>query len=332
MLEKPDLPDGKIMECLRRAYGLNSVQLVFLPLGADRNTAVYRAVTDDGTVYFVKLRGGDINTISVVVPQLLYEAGVTQIISPIATQPRQLWAGLDDFAVILYPFVDGQDAYAVDLTEAHWIEFGQALKGIHSARLPPGITDRIPQENWSAHWRKRVKEFQRQVETTHFADPVSAELAALLRKQSGVINHLVTRAEHLADVLKTQSLEYVVCHADIHAGNLLIGMDGGLHIVDWDTLVRAPKERDLMYVGGGLFANQRSAGEEERLFYQGYGQTAINRDALAYYRSERIVQDIAAYCEQILLTEPGGEDRANGLQQLTSQFEPGAEIDSCCQS
>jgi spectinomycin phosphotransferase len=63
------------------------------------------------------------------------------------------------------------------------------------------------------------------------------------------------------------------------------------------------------------------------LFYQGYGPTQIDATALAYYRCERIVQDIAAYCEQILLTDEGGEDRENGLRQLTRQFLPGGVVE-----
>ena len=44
MFEKPNLPDGRIIACLQDAYGLQVVQLVFLPLGADPNTAVYRCL------------------------------------------------------------------------------------------------------------------------------------------------------------------------------------------------------------------------------------------------------------------------------------------------
>ena len=43
MLEKPDLQDEKIIACLQDEYGLLVVQVAFLPLGADRDTAVYRA-------------------------------------------------------------------------------------------------------------------------------------------------------------------------------------------------------------------------------------------------------------------------------------------------
>jgi hypothetical protein len=48
MLEKPDIQDEKISACLQHEYGLPVVQVVFLPLGADLNTAVYRVVADDG--------------------------------------------------------------------------------------------------------------------------------------------------------------------------------------------------------------------------------------------------------------------------------------------
>ena len=96
--------------------------------------------------------------------------------------------------------------------------------------------------------------------------------------------------------------------------------------MDWDTLVLAPRERDLMFIGGGVGGVWHKPDEVER-FYQGYGQSHINRTALSYYRYERIVQDIGETCEKILATEGGGEDRAVMLEQLASQFEPANVVD-----
>jgi hypothetical protein len=45
-----------------------------------------------------------------------------------------------------------------------------------------------------------------------------------------------------------------------------------------------------------------------------------------------IVRDIAEYCDEILLTEPGGENRAQGLRQLSLQFEPGQVVDMALRS
>jgi hypothetical protein len=63
-----------------------------------------------------------------------------------------------------------------------------------------------------------------------------------------------------------------------------------------------------------------NAQEEEPLFYGGYGPAAINPRALAYYCYERIIEDIALFCEQLLLSNEGGQDRAQSLRYLVSNF------------
>ena len=130
----------------------------------------------------------------------------------------------------------------------------------------------------------------------------------------------------LAAELEARPLDTVVCHADLHAGNVHLAASGDLYLVDWDNPVLACKERDLMSVGGGLFGDWYAPEEEERLFYQGYGPAAIDWAALAYYRYERIVQDLAAFCEQIFASDEGGEDREQSLHYVRANFRPGGTI------
>ena len=87
-----------------------------------------------------------------------------------------------------------------------------------------------------------------------------------------------------------------------------------------------------MYVGGGQFGAGRTPQEEETLFFRGYGYTHIDVSAMAYYRYERIIQDIAVECEQIFLTTGGGEDREQAFQYLTSNFLPGNVLEIACSS
>ena len=94
--------------------------------------------------------------------------------------------------------------------------------------------------------------------------------------------------------------------------------------MDWDTVLFAPKERDLMFFGSGIGGRQQP--EQAAAFYAGYGPGNIDTAALAYYRCERIVQDIAVYCRELLLSAAGGADRAEGLRQLAGQFAPGGVV------
>lgn len=322
MLEKPDLSDEKIIACLHDEYGLPGIQLTFLPIGADPNSSVYRAVATNGTVYFVKLRRGVFDEPAVELPKWLSDQGVKQIIPPLATKIGHLWADLENFKVILYPFIEGRDGFAVALSDHNWHDFGVALKRLHTASIPSALGSRIQQETYSPQGRESIKRSLALVEHDTFDDPVATKLAAFLKTKRTEILDLVGRAERLALILQARAPEFVVCHSDVHAGNILLDRDGALYIVDWDNPIWAPKERDLMFVGGGQGFTGHTPQEEEILFYQSYGQTQIDPVALAYYRYERIVQDIAIYCEQLLLTTEGGEDREQSFGYLVSNFLP----------
>ena len=325
MLEKPSLKDERIIARLERVYGLQVAELTFLPLGADMNTAVYRAVAEDETPYFVKLRRGNFAEASVTVPNFLSGLGIEQIIPPLPTQKGRLWTSLAPYSVILYPFVEGHNGFEVKLSDRQRIAFGKALKRFHTADIPTALTNDVRREIFSPHWRDTVKTFLAQIESETFKDPIAADLATFLKTKRSETLELVERTERYASALKTQSLDFILCHADIHAWNLLIDGNGSLYIVDWDTLIRAPKERDLMFIGCGLGGIGHTLQEEETLFYQGYGQTQINPTALAYFRYERIIEDIAVYCEQIFYSR-GDEDRQQGLEFLKSNFLPDGTI------
>ncbi len=70
-----------------------------------------------------------------------------------------------------------------------------------------------------------------------------------------------------------------------------------------------------------------SGGHEERLFYEGYGVIDYNQTAMAYYRYERVIQDLAAFCDQLLNCEAGGPNREQAYIWFVSSFQPGHDVE-----
>jgi spectinomycin phosphotransferase len=127
-------------------------------------------------------------------------------------------------------------------------------------------------------------------------------------------------------------LEHVLCHADIHTGNVMVGRDGELFVVDWDGPALAPKERDLMFVIGGVVPGVVGAREED-LFFKGYGQVDVNPLALAYYRYAWAVQDVGEYAEQVfLMNDLGDKTREHAVHGFRELFQPGAIVELAFQS
>jgi spectinomycin phosphotransferase len=327
MLTKPDITDKLIIARLHEDYDLHVANITFLPLGADEGSAVYRVVANDGTAcaYFLKLRKG-FDEIIVTVPLFLKSQSIQEIIAPFESKSKQGWADFGKYKMILYPFIEGKNGFEAKLTDHHKRTLGSALRQIHSVRLKPDLELLIPKETFSPLWRERMKSFQHLAENQSFDDNTASKLAEFTRSKRKEINHLIERAETLALELQSQPLEFILCHTDIHGGNILISDKDKLYIVDWDAPLLAPKERDLMFIGGGIDAIWKIK-REEALFYEGYGKTEVNITALAYYRYERIIEDLVAFCEQLLLTNEGGADRERSYGWFRSNFEPGATIE-----
>jgi spectinomycin phosphotransferase len=328
MLEKPNIADKLIISRLQAEYDLHITELTFLPLGADLGTAVYRVVTNNGTAYFLKLRKG-FDEITVMLPLFLKEQGIQGIIAPIETKTKQGWADFGEYKMILYPFIEGKDGFERELTDDHRRSLGAALKRIHSAQIPPKLKRLIPQENFSPEGRESLKSLLALIGNKIFDDSIAAKLADFMKSKQNDLTLLVNRTEQLAAELQSKPLELVLCHSDIHGGNILIRADGQLpilYIVDWDNPILAPKERDLMFIGGGI-DNIWKSEREEAVFYEGYRKTDINLFALAYYRYERIIQDFAVIGKQLLLTDEGGADRKRSYGWFTSNFGAGSTIE-----
>jgi spectinomycin phosphotransferase len=142
----------------------------------------------------------------------------------------------------------------------------------------------------------------------------------------GDIRAVVERAEQLAQHMQQQTASFVLCHSDLHAGNVLVSADGQLTIVDWDNPVLAPKERDLMFMGAGVGGAWNEPRERE-WFFTGYGPTEIDSLAIAFYRYERIVVDIAEYGGRIFDIQRTPRERQSDLQKLKTAFVPNNVID-----
>ena len=275
MTEKQSLSPQYIIDCLNTHYGIEAITLTFLPLGADMNASVYKAETHRGHSYFVKLKHGHRYDMSVAILALLQNSGIQQIIPPIKAIDGELTQHINDFTLTVYPFVDGQNGFCYNLTDDQWVALGKVLRQVHEFDLPPSIKDRIRKEVYSSKWRDAVRSLDAHINGNLTGDETALKLQAFMKEHRAVINRLVDRAESLSQKIQKQSPQFVLCHSDIHGGNVLIDGNGAIYIVDWDEPIMAPKERDLMFIGGGV-ANVWNNSREEEFFYKGYEKTNIN--------------------------------------------------------
>lgn len=175
-----------------------------------------------------------------------------------------------------------------------WRSLGALLSHILAAKLPTTVADELPTEDYrtpAAAFARVLDERLRK----HAAGPAGSHgfpTIALARDWLAAGDSIATILAHgddLGDELRSRSTTSVVCHGDAHVGNVLLSDDaddesGEVWLLDWDEVVLAPPERDLMFVIEGVLTDAPVTAEQQSWFFEGYGPADIDPIQLAYYR------------------------------------------------
>ena len=325
MLDDPGLDSQELTDAIAQAYGIGATGFTFVP-GYDMQAAAYDVAATEGR-WFAKLWFGPVADPPREVPRALLDAGVSNVLAPLRTATSALSHRVGgDRTLVLYPFVAGRNAMEAGMNHDQWRAFGSALRAVHDSGLERQFAGRLPAETFTLPSAALVMDVLQQGPSVDSA--AAAHMRALLREHRGRIDSMLERAGELGIHLRERPFARVLCHSDIHAANVLVADDGRILLVDWDGPMLAPRERDLLFVIGSRIA-RRVEPEEEAWFFEGYGEVSADRDAIVYYRYERIIEDIGEFARSIFsdLDLPESS-RAEQVAQVETFFEPGGIVET----
>ncbi len=326
MYEEPAVPAAALRRCLQEEYDLSAASLEFLPLGLDNRAGVYRVVSEQGAAYLLKARSGPFYESSCLLPRYLSDQGIEAVVAPLRTSSRALWAHLGEWMMIVYPFIEGHTGWKPGLTDAQWQAVGATLRQIHQVRLPPEGFSALRKETFDpAGYRRAIQA----LETRHIRAEGGSQAEQALRAcwlaHQPTIQQGMAALERLATALQTRAGPYVICHADLHPGNLIRSPSGQVFVIDWDDVMLAPRERDFLFVGE---ARAEGASRQDAApFFQGYGAVAIDWTTLTYYLWERVVQDLIYDAEAVFLRDDLGAASKAGAVEMFQMILTGPSIE-----
>jgi spectinomycin phosphotransferase len=104
---------------------------------------------------------------------------------------------------------------------------------------------------------------------------------------------------------------------------MLLGADERVWLIDWDDAVLAPRERDLMFVIGGVLAFAPVSPEEQSWFFDGYRVADLDPARLAYYRCTRALEDLVYPAAHVVdVHRYTGQERADALSIIRGVLSP----------
>lgn len=322
-----------VRACLRDRYARTLVSLEPLALGLDTTAQVYRITDDSGSVYFLKARSRALYPASCLAPRYLADHGETAVVAPLPTTDGALWARLaapeDAWVIAVYPYIAGVSGWRPGMSDAQWRATGAIFRRIHGIALPAEGIASLRRETFDvSDYARSVEMFAARFAAVPSDGDAAAERALRERWQArrATIYTLLNAMRALAERLRDRSGPFVLCHGDLHPGNLLRDDASGVYVVDWDDVLLAPKERDFLFVGE---PDGEGFSQADAPFFQGYQPREIDWVAVTYYRCERVVQDVIECAHTVCLRDDlGAAVKGDATTLFDDLFAPDGNMDA----
>jgi spectinomycin phosphotransferase len=172
------------------------------------------------------------------------------VVAPVRTRDGEpLARPVDGFGVALYPFVEGQSfSWGEFAAPAHRQALLDLVIAVHTA--PGTARERALTDDFQIPHRDELQAGLEPAADVADCGPYARPVAALLTEHRPAIRRLLARYDRLAVEGHRGLSRAVLTHGEPHPGNTMLTA-GGWRLIDWDTALIAPPERDLWSLDHG---------------------------------------------------------------------------------
>lgn len=305
-----------------RRFGISPVQQP-IPLRGGYVAYVHRIDSTDGTVYFSKTYDAFRSVTAMIMPTLEYISTATQwlanqpglqqrLVAPYTTKHGHVLVRDGRFTTLLFAYVEGVTPREARLTDSQLAHLVDTVARIHAIDVHTAALAAVPRERFAPVWFDDIiPAIDRIALSSHVLYPLLCDRIAGL-----YVSFRAFRA--LAHTLATMQHPMVLCHTDIHGYNVVINTDDVPVIIDWEGMMVAPAEHDLMFWIDDERWQQIS--ERYRLHHPYH---VIDTQRLRYYQGRRLFEDLIQDIQRI-----EGETLDDGVRTalLTSLGDVSSEL------
>ena len=328
MFTKPDdLPDESLRDVLLERWEFRAATLTYQAVGfgshhwlaADASRGVVFVTVDD---LVDKLRSADDTTDAsfgrlerafAAALSLRQDTGLDFVVAPLPDVNSRVLARLGArYSMVVHPYVrghrigdDGAFARPDDRREVL-----DLLVALHAARASPPRAD-----DFAVPLAADLIEAMGEIAVPWRAGPYGTSARDLLATNAADLTALLGSYADLAARVSARPDRMVITHGEPHAANVL-RTPRGLVLVDWDTVLLAPPERDLWAL--------TEADPSIPAAYTAATGVVIDDDALALYRLWYDLAEIAGYVSLFRGSHGDTADTAEAWRNLRHFLQPAA--------
>jgi aminoglycoside phosphotransferase (APT) family kinase protein len=317
-----DLTTDQLVQAMSEHWGLEAAASTYVPLGFGSHH--WEVVADDErwflTVDDLDLKHrtrsdttGDARRrlqAALTTARELADNGLSFVVAPLPTAGCDVLVDVaDHFVAALYPYVNGEPRHWDDYrTSTERLEVLERVVELHDASNAHAQVDDLAIAS--------LDELDLAIEELGqpwTAGPYGDQARRLLDEHAAPLLRLIESYQRLARQVRAHADRFVVTHGEPHPGNTLV-TDRGIVLIDWDTLLIAPPERDLWIVAGH--------DDQVAAAYTASNGVPVDPAAMACYRLRWDLDEIAGYITLFRRAHTDSADTAESWRNLRHFLQP----------
>lgn len=311
MDNEPAIGRDKLIAIIHQAYGFRPDDLRFLIRGWGGDC--YLCEVRSGGRYFLKLHDPIVNSVYAassrpfylpLMNQLHTKGILPRIPHPVPTRDGALSLGIGPQELVITNYIEGEVVGFGELPEDIIIPIAEAVGVLHTS-LPQLSFEHPHTEGFEIAFEPALSEIMASLETNSLGDRlVLQRLRDILVPRKADLFQVLRWLKQLQARVRSIEPQMVVCHTDLHGGNLMTDAQGDLYILDWENAMIAPREHDLIFFAG----DSRIWDLFSPIYQRSCGSLDLDSDIMNFYHIRRELEDIADYLVRIIQGD-GSSDR-----------------------
>lgn len=241
----------------------------------------------------------------------LRSAGYEFVVSPMPDSSGHVAQSIEDrFTIAVYPHIEGTTgSFGPFDSTGDRLAVVDLLARLHSADIavPARTTDHtIP-------CRDRLHDAMANLSEPWSTGPFAQPAHELLRQHHRSLRRALAAHDALVRAVETAGRPLVISHGEPHRGNVIVTA-GGPVLIDWDTTLPAPPERDLW----SLIDEDHTV----RSHYERTAGRALNDNALRLYSLWWDLCEVALFTHDLRRPHEDTDDTRTALQGLQHHLDP----------
>lgn len=252
MHEEPDLSAGSISAALEFHWAITARSIEYAPVGF--GSYHWIATQPNGRRWFITAdrvgaEAGDSREspdpygnlhAAYSTAAALRSGGLSFVVAPVPDKSRQIVRRLEpEWAMAVFEYIEGEPSGKGPWSTAAACAKAARLVGQLHASEPPGT---LRPFDFAVAYRGELFD---DLSGPWVSGPYGERARRLLISSYGGVQALLAQYDRLVEEVNQDVSPWVVTHGEPHSANFIQTADGGLYLIDWDTVRLAPPERDL---------------------------------------------------------------------------------------